>query len=112
MKIALGIKGSSVNNTHFGMSEKYRIYELENGMLNFIEERINDNFTQHKHSEVEDIMEILSDCNVWVAKSKGKKSKEVIMKSGYTPLIINSDSIQEAEKKIVKALDHHSFLGL
>ncbi|MDK2812349.1 MAG: hypothetical protein PWQ78_559 [Petrotoga sp.] len=69
-------------------------------------------YNQHKHSEVEDIMEILSDCNVWVAKSKGKKSKEVIMKSGYTPLIINSDSIQEAEKKIVKALDHHSFLGL
>lgn len=110
MKIALGIKGNSVNNTHFGMSEKYRIYELENDMLNFVEERINDKFTQHKHSEVEDIMEILSDCNVWVAKSMGKKSKEVIMELGYTPLIINADSIQEAEKEIVKALDHQSFL--
>lgn len=40
----------------------------------------------------------------------GKKSKEVIMKAGYTPLIINSDTIQEAEKEIVKALDHQSFL--
>ena len=103
MKIALGVKGNNVNNTHFGMSEKYRIYELENGMLNFFEERINDNFTQHKHSEVEDIMKFLSDCNVWVAKSMGKKSKEVIMNLGYTPLIISSDSIQEAEKEIVKA---------
>ncbi|ABX32237.1 hypothetical protein Pmob_1536 [Petrotoga mobilis SJ95] len=55
-------------------------------------------------------MEILSDCNVWIAKSMGKKSKEVIMKAGYTPLIINSDTIQEAEKEIVKALDHQSFL--
>jgi hypothetical protein len=29
------------------------------------------------------------------------------MKLGYTPLIIDSNSIQEAEKEIVKALNHH-----
>ena len=100
-KIAVAVKNDSAMwKGHFGMSPYYRIYDL-NG--NFLEQRENPfglgNQKKH-HDNPKLIVDLLKDCNIFIAVRMGEKSKSKLVENlGVIPVITKSESPIEAVKE-------------
>jgi predicted Fe-Mo cluster-binding NifX family protein len=79
MKIAIGTdNGKTIRTGHFGASTYYQIIEMLNGQMVGKELRKNPYIeTEHagkSHGQAEQIIELLNDCSLFIARSMGKKS--------------------------------------
>lgn len=100
IRIAIGMKDDDfLNDDHFGQSKFYNIYDYENN-LKFIEKRNNPHFGMDKHAKVNDIKEVIGDCKIWVAKAMGKQSRLNLIETGFKPIIIKSNNLNEVLKEI------------
>ncbi|BBE31186.1 hypothetical protein OSSY52_13270 [Tepiditoga spiralis] len=105
MKIVIGLNENGfINKGHFGHSNEYIIFEYENGNFTEIERRINPLVKEHKHAKVEEILEIVGDCEVWVAKNMGKMSMLKLKEKNYKPILVDTDIIEKALNKIKEML--------
>lgn len=106
-RIAVGTDDKvNLCDKHFGMSRYFIIYNVdENDNYIRIEERENPYFgDKHKHAETEEIMNVLSDCQVLIGKSMGKESQKKIKEEwGKIPITAkNLDTVEEAVRQYVK----------
>ncbi|MBO8160517.1 MAG: dinitrogenase iron-molybdenum cofactor biosynthesis protein [Thermosipho sp. (in: Bacteria)] len=105
MLIAIGtLDGIKINHEHFGHSKIYMIYEFDGKELIKKEERKNPYAETHLHAKVEEILEILGDCKIWVGKTMGKRSMKKLEELGYKPILINTTNINETLKKLKEKL--------
>ncbi|ANQ54150.1 dinitrogenase iron-molybdenum cofactor biosynthesis protein [Thermosipho affectus] len=97
MLVAIGTAdGKTMNPEHFGHSNTYLIYEFDG--TNFIkkEERKNPYAETHLHAKVDEILEFLGDCKVWVGISMGKSSKKRLKELGYIPITVDTPEVSKA----------------
>ncbi len=100
-KIAVAVKNNSAMwKGHFGMSPYYQIYDL-NG--NFLEQRENPfglGKEKKHHDNPKLIIDLLKDCNIFIAIGIGEKSKRKLIENlGVIPVITKSKSPIEAVKE-------------
>lgn len=102
MKIVLGLNEKGlITGDHFGHSNEYLIFDYKDGTFKELEKRINPLVKEHKHAKVEEILEIVGDCEVWVAQNMGKMSMLKLKEKNYKPILVNTNIIEDA-LKIVK----------
>lgn len=106
-RIAVGTDDKvNLCDKHFGMSKYFAIYDInDNDNYIRIEERENPYFgDKHKHAETEEIMNVLSDCQVLIGKSMGKESQKKIKEEwGKTSITArNVNTVGEAIELYVK----------
>ncbi|MGM0642085.1 MAG: NifB/NifX family molybdenum-iron cluster-binding protein [Thermotogota bacterium] len=101
MNITIGMKDDkSINEDHFGQSKFYNIFKYDYDKLTFLEKRDNPYFGVDKHAKVEDIKEVVGDCKIWVAKTMGKQSRLNLIETGFKPIIVKSNDIDDVLKEI------------
>ncbi|WP_050899158.1 MULTISPECIES: NifB/NifX family molybdenum-iron cluster-binding protein [Marinitoga] len=101
MKIAFGTKdGVHLNDEHFGHSELYVVYEYDGENFKKVEEIKNPYAETHMHAKVEEILEFLGHCKVWVGLSMGKGSMIKLDKLGYKPIIVESETVEDAMEEL------------
>ncbi|EKF49760.1 hypothetical protein H17ap60334_03395 [Thermosipho africanus H17ap60334] len=104
MKVAFGtIDGKKINDEHFGHSNIYVVYEFDGENFKKIEEIKNPYAETHMHAKVDEILEFLGHCKVWIGNSMGKGSMVKLEKLGYKPILVKSRTVDEALEE-VKAL--------
>ena len=96
--VAIGTNdGTTVCNTHFGMSREYRLFSIENGEV--LEQRTITNAygdpERHKHAETDDIMSVLEGVDVCIGRKMGRKSPPIIRRYGRVPLLTKIEEVQE-----------------
>ncbi|MDN5317136.1 MAG: hypothetical protein PWR08_1261 [Thermoanaerobacterium sp.] len=106
-RIAIGTDDKvNLCDKHFGMSRYFIIYDVdENDNYIRIEERENPYFgDNHRHAETDEIMKVLSDCQVFIGKAMGKESQKRIKEEwGKTSITArNVNTVGEAIELYVK----------
>ncbi len=97
--IAVGTKdGTIVNEDHFGQSKIFVIFRKNESGFKEVEKRPNPYFGKHQHAKAEEILKVLGDCNVWIAKSMGKKSIETLKALNYETFLTVKDTAEDAIK--------------
>ena len=108
MKIAVGSDDlQTIRSGHFGESKYYKVFEVENGKIvgtkvienPFLKE---DNAQQHAHGEAKNIMRLLSDCRIFLAKSMGMHSIPKLVQRGVKPVISQESSIEKAINALIE----------
>jgi len=102
--IAIGTNdGFKLNDDHFGQSRYYDIHELdESDFVVKVEARQNPYFGNHKHAELNEIMQVIGDCAVWIGTSMGERSLKRLAEMDYEPVILKPMTIDEALKTYLK----------
>jgi predicted Fe-Mo cluster-binding NifX family protein len=101
MKIAFGtIDGKQINDDHFGHSNIYVVYDYDGENFTKAEEIKNPYAETHMHAKVEEILEFLGHCKVWVGNSMGKGSMIKLDKLGYKPLIVEGKTVDDALEEV------------
>ena len=101
--IAIGTKdGELVNDDHFGQSKTFSIFKFEENGFVKIEERENPHYGKHIHAKVEDILEIIGDCKIWIGKSMGKGSMRKLKELNYVTFLTTKDTTSEAIEEFLK----------
>jgi len=111
MKIAIGSDNKKlIRKKHFGESRFYIVFEIENNEI--LSREIRENITyegdEHGHGQSGEVMKLLSDCSVFMARSMGKKSMQNISKKGIKCIISYIEDIEEAVKAYISE-DGQSF---
>jgi len=98
--IAIGTNdGFKLNDDHFGQSRYYDIYELDEGKCVVkLEARPNPYFENHKHAELDEILQVIGDCPVWIGAAMGQGSLKKLAEMDYEPVILEPMTIEEALK--------------
>jgi predicted Fe-Mo cluster-binding NifX family protein len=110
MKIAIGTDDKKTIRTgHFGQSIYYLIIELLNGETVSREYRqnpyINSEHGRHHHGQVEEILELLNDCSLLMARSMGKTSLARLTAQGIDCIITEIDLIDRAVEQYLYGND-------
>lgn len=101
MLVAIGtVDGENINLEHFGHSKIYVIYDYDGKEFKKVEERENPYAVDHMHAKVDEILQIVGDCKVWVGFSMGKSSMKKLNELGYKPILVNTDKVEEALEEI------------
>lgn len=114
MKIAIGTDDlKTIRSGHFGESRYYKIFEINDGQIASTEIRENPEINnehggEHQHGKAKQIMQILSDCNVFIARSMGMHSIPKLVKKGVHPIITKEDDIEQTITKFLNG-DIQSF---
>lgn len=102
--IAVGTKdGNLVNDDHFGQSRTFSIFKFDVDHFEKIEDRDNPYYGKHVHAKVEDILEIVGDCKIWIGKSMGKGSMKRLKELNYITFITTKDTVNEAIEEFLKS---------
>ncbi|WP_456409352.1 NifB/NifX family molybdenum-iron cluster-binding protein [Caldithrix abyssi] len=101
MKIAVGTDDlSGIRSGHFGESRFFKIFTVENGQIMTQEIRGNPFIVSqgegHEHGQAKNIMQLLKDCDVFLARSMGMHSIPKLVEKGKKPMITRINSIDEA----------------
>ncbi|PVD17199.1 dinitrogenase iron-molybdenum cofactor biosynthesis protein [Mesotoga sp. Brook.08.105.5.1] len=98
--IAIGTNdGFKLNDDHFGQSRYYDIYELDEGKCAVkLGARPNPYFENHKHAELDEILQVIGDCPVWIGAAMGQGSLKKLAEMDYEPVILEPMTIEEALK--------------
>jgi len=98
--IAIGTNdGFKLNEDHFGQSRYYDIYELDERKCAIkVEARQNPYYESHKHAEVDEILQVIGDCPVWIGAAMGKGSLKKLAEMNYEPVVLEPMTIDEALK--------------
>ena len=105
MKIAVATDDKiSIRKGHFGEGRYYLIYEILNGRIFAEELRPNPDVIEdkHQHANTEKVMELLNDCQIFMAQSMGRKA---IRKLAENDIEVIISSVKEAEKAVQSYLD-------
>ena len=110
MKIAIGTDDKKTIRTgHFGQSIYYLIIELLNGETVSREYRqnpyINSEHGRHHHGQLEEILELLNDCSLLMARSMGKTSLARLTAQGIDCIITEIDLIDRAVEQYLYGND-------
>jgi len=101
-RIAIGTNDKvNLSNKHFGMSKYFIIYDVDdNDNYIKIEERENPySEDNHKHADTDEIMGVLSDCQVFIGKAMGKESQKRI-KEEWNKIPIAAKDLNTVEEAI------------
>jgi len=101
MKIAIGTDdGKIIRKGHFGASTYYQIIEMLNGQMVGKELRKNPyvgiEYTNKSHNQSEQIIDLLNDCSLFIARSMGKKSIAEIAAHHIDCIITTSETVDLA----------------
>ncbi len=107
MKIAVGTDDlQTIRGGHFGESRFYKIFEVKDGQIISDEVRENpfveNDHHEHEHGQAKNIMKLLSDCDIFLARSMGLHSMPKLLQKGKKPLITKITSIEDALGKFLK----------
>ena len=105
MKIAIATDDKiTIRKGHFGESRYYLIYEILNGQIFSEELRPNPDVLEekHQHGNTERIMELLNDCQIFMAQTMGRKAIKKLAENNIEVII---SSVKEAEKAVQFYLD-------
>ncbi|OQX84346.1 hypothetical protein B6D60_09525 [candidate division KSB1 bacterium 4484_87] len=105
MKIAVATDDKiSIRKGHFGEGRYYLIYEILNGRIFAEELRPNPDVIEdkHQHANTEKVMELLNDCQIFMAQSMGRKAIKKLAENDIEVII---SSVKEAEKAVQFYLD-------
>jgi len=110
MKIAIGTDDrKTIRKGHFGQSRHYLIIEFLNGEIVSREYRQNADATsehgKYHHGQVDKILELLSDCSLFMAKRMGKTSLAKLSAHGIDCIITEIDPIDRAVEQYLYGRD-------
>lgn len=107
MKIAVGSDDKkTIRKGHFGESSFYLVFEVLNGEIKTEELRENPrDMEQNHHGKATDILELLSDCGIFMGRSMGKKSMKKIAEKNIDCIITTTEDINEAVAKFLEGED-------
>ena len=106
-KIAFATDDLTTISPHLGRAQKYLIYTIEDGKVTAQEEREKPVHDQGKHGEHEehehggghfhnDMVQMITDCQVVVARGMGKPALESVEALGLQPILTELTAIEEA----------------
>jgi predicted Fe-Mo cluster-binding NifX family protein len=104
IKIAFATDDLEKISAHLGRAQKYLIYTIENGQVVAQEERIK---PVHNHGKQEghehhgghfhnDMVEVIRDCHVVIARGMSGPAIESVEKAGIQPILTELSAINEA----------------
>ena len=105
MKIAVGSDDQkTVRKSHFGESPSYIVYEILNGELIGKEIRENGSVDEDEshHGKSGEVMKVLSDCQIFMGQSMGKKSMRNLSNKGIECIFT---TIENADEAVTQFLD-------
>jgi len=104
--IAIGTNdGFKLNDDHFGQSRYYDVYELDEDKCAVkLEARPNPYFENHRHAELDEILQVIGDCPVWIGSAMGERSLKRLAEMNYEPVILEPMTIDEALKEYLNEL--------
>ena len=110
MRIAIGTDDKKmIRKGHFGQSLHFLIIEFLSGEIVSREYRQNADATsehgQYHHGEAEKILELLSDCSLFMAKRMGKTSLAKLSAHGIDCIITAIDPIDRAVEQYLYGRD-------
>ena len=91
-RIAIASSDGDSVNQHFAKAENFLIYEITDGKVEFIEDRlVNAGFGEISHSDtrIEEITNLLSDCNIVFASKLGEKAIKYLYINGIKSFAVN-----------------------
>jgi len=105
MKVAFAtVDGERINDDHFGQSPMFVVLKLDGSKVIEKEVRKNPYADSHIHARVDEILEVVGDCKVWVGKSMGKGSMKKLVELGYHPILTEAETLNEALSDVLKRL--------
>jgi len=107
MKIAIGTDDKkTIRKGHFGESTYYAIVEVLNGQITSQEIRENLRTGEEgHHGESQKILDLLDDCELFMARSMGKKSMAKIAEKKVDCIITEFPDIDQALRMFLDAED-------
>ncbi|MCD6376369.1 MAG: hypothetical protein J7L94_12630 [Caldisericaceae bacterium] len=113
MKLAVGTDDlQNIRSGHFGESRLYKIFEVQDGQITSDEVRENpfvkNDHHEYEHGQTQNIMKLLSDCDIFLARSMGLHSMPKLLQKGKKPLITKITSIEDAVGKLLNG-DYSNF---
>ncbi len=101
MKIAVATDDKkTIRKGHFGSSKYFLIFEILNGEIKSEELRENpyadEEHASHHRGKTEKIIELLSDCGLFMAASVGRKSGEIVSQHNIDLIITEKKDVEEA----------------
>ncbi len=104
MRIAVGSDDlKTIRSGHFGESKYYKIFQIEDGKILQTEVRENVYLKnangEHQHGEAKNIMQLLRDCDVFLARSMGMHSIPKLIAKGVQPVITKETDIEQTVAK-------------
>ncbi|RLD14680.1 hypothetical protein DRI50_05045 [candidate division KSB1 bacterium] len=102
MKIAIGTDDlKTIRSRHFGESKYFKIFDVRD--VKVVETKVIENVylsqddgTSHHHGNAKEIMQLLSDCQIFIARSMGMHSIPKLVQKGVQPLITKMTDIEQA----------------
>ena len=99
MKIAIATDDlKTIRSGHFGESKYYRIFTIENDRI--VHEEVRENpyvkNDDHEHGQAKNIMQLLKDCDLFLARGMGMHSIPKLLRKGKKPVITKTNDISEA----------------
>ncbi|MBW2093779.1 MAG: hypothetical protein JRI80_02725 [Deltaproteobacteria bacterium] len=107
MKIAIGTDDKkTIRKGHFGESAYYAIFEVLNGEIASQEIRDNPRTgAKGHHGESGKILDLLHDCELFMARSMGKNSMAKIAEKKVDCIVTEFEDIDQALQKFLDAED-------
>ncbi|MBN2695601.1 hypothetical protein JXR93_13150 [bacterium] len=102
--------GETIPKIHTGDSKEFYIYKIfENGDFTLIKKientLINADETHGGAGKMRAILELLKDCSIIIGGAISPNFKNMAKKTEFQPVVIKTDDINEAIKKIVNSFD-------
>ena len=105
--------GNNVANTHMGDTEYFYIYDIFTDSKHvFVEKRINTskNMEHVKVEKMKEILKIIKDSDVLVARQKSPNFIKIAKKTKYQPVVVKTEKIQDVLITLCRSFDEiHKF---
>ena len=105
LKVAVASSDGKVVNRHFGHTKQFLIFELSEGVFNFLESRENVptcHAGRHALSDLATTAEIIKDCAYVVASRIGSGAASLLLDRGIRAYI-DADFIENTLQKLLKS---------
>ncbi len=110
MKIAIGSDDKkTIRRAHFGESKYFMIFEILNGEIHAQEVRTNAHACEgkHVHGQAGKIIDLLSDCQIFMGRSMGARSLKQIAARNIDVLITSIKNVNEAMTAYLDSKDEY-----
>ncbi|MCD6161336.1 MAG: hypothetical protein J7K40_02860 [candidate division Zixibacteria bacterium] len=90
--------GKNIAKTHMGDTEYFYIYDIfENSDHLFVEKRVNaaKNMEHAKTEKMKEIIEIIKDSDILIARRKSPNFKNIANKTKYQPIVVKAEKISD-----------------
>ena len=103
--IAVGVgPDGQIWTKHFGMAPYYYVFDRQGNLL---EKRENPHSTATHHDDPTLIAEILPECDTYLARRMGSRSRKKLMEEmGITPVLVSETNPKTAVREYLKGVKH------